>query len=171
MCPNDILILFCAIIQSKMLPRGFHIRLQFLATIFGKKKKSFKKRWHSIQIENSEFNINYQLIGNFLIITNGLTVAWYIVYGNKFHTSSNPLTVPPLTKNEVIWVNALFYLAGLIGTVFLTMIGDVFGRKNTLMVLLVPQMVRYSHSILARFLFIKISLLLSIKYENSSPGC
>lgn len=137
---------------------------------FSVRKKTSKIRWPSIQIENSKFYLNYKLIGNFLIITNGLTVAWYIVYGNQFHTSSNPLTVPPLTKNEVIWVNALFYLAGLIGTVFLTMIGDVFGRKNTLMVLLVPQTVRHSHRILARIRFIKISLWLFIKYDNSLPG-
>lgn len=69
------------------------------------------------------------------------------MYGNTFHTPTNPLDAPPLEPHEVSAINASFYIAGLVGTVFLTLMGDVFGRKYTLMVLCVPQMVNSLHGI------------------------
>ncbi|XP_055300162.1 uncharacterized protein LOC129567369 [Sitodiplosis mosellana] len=111
MCPTDFLIHLCQDIQSKMLPRGHHIRLQFLGTISG----------------------------NLINLTYGLTIGWIIVYTNQFHSSANPLKVPPLDPIEVKWIELSLYIGGLIGTIFLTMNGDVFGRKYTLVVLIVPQ--------------------------------
>ncbi|XP_031623380.1 sugar transporter ERD6-like 4 [Contarinia nasturtii] len=94
-----------------MLPRGFHIHLQFFSTIFG----------------------------NLLNLTYGLTIGWICIYGNKFHTDSNPLQVPSLNSIELKWIDLSLYIGALIGTVFLTIAGDVFGRKYTLVVLIVPQ--------------------------------
>lgn len=76
-------------------------------------------------------------------MTYGLTIGWIIVYINQFDTESNPLQVPPLTATDAKWIDLSLCIGGLIGTVFLTMTGDVFGRKYTLIVLIIPQGVMF----------------------------
>lgn len=77
--------------------------------------------------------------GNLVNLTYGLTIGWIVIYGNKFQTDSNPLQVPPLNSVELKWIDLSLYIGAVIGTVFLTLAGDVFGRKYTLVVLIVPQ--------------------------------
>lgn len=144
MCANDFLVHLFRNIGGKMLPRGQHIRIQFLSTIFGKKNIVCEKEMIQL-ITNNSFSIHIFstfkkfVSGNLINLTYGLTIGWIIVYTNHFNTSSNPLQVPPLDSIEVKWTELSFFLGGFIGTIFLTMIGDVFGRKYTLVILIVPQ--------------------------------
>lgn len=81
------------------------------------------------------------LLANLMNITHGMAIAWFITNENHFFTVSTPLQVPPLSHNEVKWINSSFYCGSLIGTIFLTLTGDVFGRKNTLTVMIIPLLV------------------------------
>lgn len=62
-----------------------------------------------------------------------------MIYGNRFKTVDNPLEVPPLSISEIKWIDLSFYGGAAIGTVVLTLAGDVFGRKYTMIVLIIPQ--------------------------------
>lgn len=79
--------------------------------------------------------------GNFLNITSGISIAWFITNADKFRRYETPLQVPPLIYDEIKWIECSFYIGGFIGTIFLTLMADGFGRKNTLMVLIIPQLV------------------------------
>lgn len=81
---------------------------------------------------------------------------------------SNPLEVPQLSDNEILWIDMSFYGGAIIGTATLTLAGDVFGRKYTLLALTIPQMV---------ILFKNINIIIEIycannkNYLNSLRGC
>lgn len=47
--------------------------------------------------------------------------------------------MPPLSAIEINWIELAVYIGAMIGTVFLTFNGDVFGRKYTLVTLIIPQ--------------------------------
>lgn len=81
-------------------------------------------------------------LANLLNITFGISVTWFASYAEKFSSSDSPLDVPPLSRNEIKWIDSSLYLGGFIGTILLTIAGDVFGRKNTLAFLIIPQLVR-----------------------------
>lgn len=83
----------------------------------------------------------FYLLANLLNISFGISVAWFASYAEKFISFDSPLEVPPLSHYEVIWIESSLYLGGFIGTIFLTIAGDVFGRKNTLAFLIIPQLV------------------------------
>lgn len=73
-----------------------------------------------------------------------MTIGWFILYSNEFVTDQSPLEVEPLTECEVKWAELSLYIGGFLGTILLTMTGDVLGRKDTLVVLVVPQGVNIS---------------------------
>lgn len=83
-------------------------------------------------------------IGNLLNFMHGISIAWFISTGSTFNTNSTPLLVPPLTANEVKWIDSSLYVGGFVGVIFLTLMGDGFGRKNTLAVMIFPQVVTKS---------------------------
>lgn len=68
-------------------------------------------------------------------------MAWFISTGSTFNTKATPLEVPPLTVNAVKWIDSSLYIGGFVGVIFLTLMGDGFGRKNTLAVMIFPQVV------------------------------
>lgn len=137
MCTNEAIDHFFEDITRKMLPRGHHIRLQVLGSTFGKKNLVRILQNISSSLESNIFNH----VANLINVTCGMTIGWFMVYANQFHTENTPLGVPPLDHSEVNWMYASFYMGTLIGLVLLTLCGDAFGRKNTLVVLLIPQAV------------------------------
>lgn len=78
---------------------------------------------------------------NLLNLTYGLSIGWFIIYSDRFKTEDSPLNVPSLSSSEIKWIDLSFCGGALIGTIILTLAGDVFGRKYTLLVLAVPQAV------------------------------
>lgn len=78
---------------------------------------------------------------NLLNLTYGLSIGWFIIYSDRFKTEDNPLEVPPLSVSEIKWIDWSLYGGAFIGTATLTVAGDVFGRKYTLLALTVPQAV------------------------------
>lgn len=78
-------------------------------------------------------------LANFLNITHGLAIGWFINYAGRFLSNKTPLAVPPILENEVRWVDASVYIGAFLGTILYTLCGDIFGRKFTLMTLVVPQ--------------------------------
>lgn len=81
---------------------------------------------------------------NILNISYGTTVAWYSSNSEKLQTVNSPLQVPPLQKPEVLWIGASQYVGAVFGTIFLSVMGDGFGRKNTLCIIVIPEFVSFS---------------------------
>lgn len=79
-----------------------------------------------------------------LNLTYGLTIGWMIVHSAKStQTGPYPLKIHALTDDDGIWIDLSFYIGAIIGTVFLTINSDVFGRKRTLVALIIPQGVKF----------------------------
>lgn len=99
-----------------------------------------------VKIDKSYFNSKHLFsllppTANLLNFMYGLSIAWFIATGNTFHTDATPLLVPPITRAEVKWIDSSLYVGGFVGVIFLTLMGDGFGRKNTLAVMIFPQVV------------------------------
>lgn len=55
----------------------------------------------------------------------------------------------PISISEVKWIEQTVYIGAMIGTIFLTLLGDVFGKKYILVGLIVPEAVSFdSNSVL-----------------------
>lgn len=80
-----------------------------------------------------------------LNLTYGLTIGLMIVHSVK----------STQIDDESIWIDLSFYIGAIIGTVFLTIYSDVFGRKRTLIALIIPQ------GVIFRSFFIVFRLLCS----------
>lgn len=80
---------------------------------------------------------------------------------------NNPLEVPQLSDNEILWIDMSFYGGAIIGTATLTLAGDVFGRKYTLLALTIPQMV----ILFKHVCYIEIHCANNKNYLNSLRGC
>lgn len=87
--------------------------------------------------------------GNIINVSFGATFAWFISNAVDFSTEKTPLIVPPLETSEVAWIGTTQYIGAVVGTVFFSLMGDAFGRKNTLAVLVIPQMVRSAINVLS----------------------
>lgn len=129
-----------------MLPRGHHICLQVLSTVFGRRNLFYSQTQFQTLFLIFHRSVLFQFysrlwffLANLINVTYGLTIGWFIIYAGKFVTHESPLNVPALSYDEVRWIDVSFYIGALIGTIFLTINGDVFGRKYTLVVLVVPQ--------------------------------
>lgn len=110
----------------------------------------------------------YLLSANLINVTVGFSIAWFIVYANKFRTDENPLEVPPLEHDEVQWLYASFFIGTLIGIILLTLCGDAFGRKSTIVVLLTPQAVIFHLTVRTKSL--KFGAKIDVKCLCSSRG-
>lgn len=117
-----------------------HIVFQYLAAIAG--RFFFSKTQNIPKV--TEFISFMCVLANILNISYGTTIAWYSSNSAKLQTVDSPLQVPPLEKSEVLWIGASQYIGAIVGTGFLSIMGDGFGRKNTLCMLVIPQLVSFS---------------------------
>lgn len=90
-------------------------------------------------------------IANLLNITYGLSIAWFVSNVSKLNKHETPLEVPPLSENEIKWIDSSVSVGGFIGTIFLTLMANEFGKKNTLAVMMIPQFVSLDLKILFVF--------------------
>lgn len=81
----------------------------------------------------------WNFVANLPNLTYGLSIGWLIIYSDRFKTVDNPLDVAPLSADAIKWIECSFYAGTLIGIICLTLAGDIFGRKYTLLTLLMPQ--------------------------------
>lgn len=70
-------------------------------------------------------------------------MGWFILNSTRLHTSDSPLTVPPLSSDQVKSLELSFCLSALFGTIFLTLYADALGRSVTLIGLIIPQGVNF----------------------------
>lgn len=64
-------------------------------------------------------------------------------------TSENsPLPTGRVLMSEIAWIGAILGIGGLIGTVVVGWLADFAGRKNSLLLMAVPQIVRFSYFVL-----------------------
>jgi len=82
---------------------------------------------------------------NLLSISFGVSIAWSsysILILKSYKTPIN--NGIPLSDTEISWIASLLGLGGLAGTIFSGSLGDLLGRKKTLFMLALPQLVSIS---------------------------
>lgn len=63
-------------------------------------------------------------------------------------TSENcPLPTGRVLMSEIAWIGAILGIGGLVGTVVVGWLADFAGRKNSLLLMAVPQIVRFTYFI------------------------
>lgn len=80
-------------------------------------------------------------IVNLGTLSYGIAAGWMAISYEKYESDNCPLPSGRVQTHEIGWLASILGIGGLIGTVASGWMADRFGRKNSLIVLAVPQIV------------------------------
>lgn len=81
------------------------------------------------------------VVANLISICHGIAIGWLSPNIQKLRTSESPLTSGPLTLGQMSWLGSSFSLGAVIGNCLFGVLSTYIGRKHTLCILAVPNLV------------------------------
>lgn len=82
-----------------------------------------------------------RVIGNLLTMGYGTVCGWPSAAFLVLQSDDSPLETGVLTVAEASWVGSVMCIGGLIGNIFFGMLANRFGRKRSLILASLPQIV------------------------------
>lgn len=82
-------------------------------------------------------------LGNAIAILYGLSLGWASPSILFLTSDESPLASGPLTLEQASWVAAFIPLGNIVGNFLLLPISEYLGRRNTILVLVIPYTVSY----------------------------
>lgn len=93
-------------------------------------------------------------IANIISLCHGLAIGWLSPNLLKLQSNESPLQSGPMTLSETSWIGSCFSIGAILGNCFFGLLSNYLGRKNTLCILALPNLVN-------RFSFFNLQLNLS----------
>lgn len=78
---------------------------------------------------------------NLLTIGYGLSVGWISSAFLLYDSDDCPLPTGRIPMSQIAWVGSILGVGGLVGTIIMGWFADQYGRKNSLLAMVIPQIV------------------------------
>jgi MFS family permease len=93
--------------------------------------------------KNNGLEHRFFYLANLTSFAYGISLGWPSPILPLLQSINSPFE-KPLTIDEISWIASIYLIGGMLGTPFFGWSANKFGRKNTLLVSVFPQMVSFS---------------------------
>lgn len=99
-------------------------------------------------------------VANIISLCHGMAIGWLSPNLPKLQSDDSPLQTGPMTLSETSWIGSCFSIGAIVGNCIFGVLSNYIGRKNTLCILALPNLVNRYYSCLHLFRLLQLKICL-----------